>query len=189
VKKKKLKRKKNEKSKARRSARTRGAKARATARKAARRPQPVPAGYGTVTPCIVCDEAGKAIEFYKQAFGAKQRVLMPGADGRVMHAEIQIGTSRVMLCDEMPAMGTRSPRSLGGSPASLFLYVKNVDAAFARATAAGASVVMPVQDMFWGDRYGKLKDPFGHEWQIATHKEDLTPRQIAERAKAAMPPG
>ena len=106
-----------------------------------------------------------------------------------MHAEVKIGDSIVMLGDEMPEMGSKSPITLGGSPASIMLYVKNVDAAFAQATAAGATVVMPLQDMFWGDRYGKVKDPFGHEWQMATHKEDLTPKQMAARAKTAMPPG
>jgi uncharacterized glyoxalase superfamily protein PhnB len=157
--------------------------------KSARRVQPIPAGYHTVTPYIVCRDASSAIEFYKRAFGAREKVRMPGPGGKVMHAEIKVGDSMVMLCDEMPEMGTVSPAVLGGSPASILLYVKNVDAAVDKATSAGATVTMPVQDMFWGDRYGKVKDPFGHEWQIATHKEDLTAKQMATRMQAAMGPG
>jgi PhnB protein len=151
--------------------------------------QAVPAGYHTVTPYIVCRDAASAIDFYKKAFGAKEKSRMSGPGGKLMHAELRVGDSMVMLCDEMPEMGTRSPLALGGSPASLFLYVKNVDTIAEKAAAAGATVVMPVQDMFWGDRYGKFKDPFGHEWQIATHKEDLTPKQMAKRAQAAMAQG
>jgi uncharacterized glyoxalase superfamily protein PhnB len=151
--------------------------------------QPVPKGYHTVTPYLVCRDASRAIDFYKRALGAKEKVRMPGPGGKVMHAELRVGDSMVMLCDEMPEMGAKSPEAYGGSPMTVFLYVKNVDQAFSKATAAGAAVVMPVQDMFWGDRYGRVRDPFGHEWQMATHKEDLTPRQIGERAKAAMPPG
>jgi uncharacterized glyoxalase superfamily protein PhnB len=162
-------------------------KSKAKAKKAPRKAQPIPPGHHTVTPYLVCNQAGSAIDFYKRAFGAKEKMRRPGPDGKVMHAEIQIGDSRVMLCDEWPAMGAKSPQSIGGSPASIFMYVKNVDAAFAKATAAGATVLMPVQDMFWGDRYGRLKDPFGHEWQMATHKEDLTPKQMMARAKTAMP--
>ncbi|MGH9332197.1 MAG: VOC family protein, partial [Vicinamibacteria bacterium] len=119
-------------------------------------------------------------------FGAKEKVRMPGPDGKIMHAEIQIGDSRVMLGDEMPEMGAMSPASLGGSAGSIFLYVKNVDAFAEKAIAAGATVVMPLQDMFWGDRYGKLQDPYGHQWQIGTHKEDLTPKQMAKRTQEAM---
>jgi PhnB protein len=163
-------------------------RAKAPARKKA---QPVPAGYHTVTPYLVCRGAAGAIDFYKRAFGAKEKMRMPGPDGRVAHAEIQIGDSRVMLGDEFPEMGARSPEALGGSAGSVFLYVKNVDAFADKAVAAGATVLMPIQDMFWGDRYGKLKDPFGHEWSIATHKEDVTAKQMAKRAQSAMsaPPG
>jgi PhnB protein len=166
-------------------------RAKRPAKKAAakKRVEAVPTGYRTITPYIVCRDAANAIDFYKKAFGAKEKSRMPGPGGKVMHAELRVGDSMVMLCDEMPEMGTRSPLSLGGSPASIFLYVKNVDAIADKATAAGATVVMPVQDMFWGDRYGKLKDPYGHEWQIATHKEDLTPKQRAKRAQAAMSQG
>jgi uncharacterized glyoxalase superfamily protein PhnB len=148
--------------------------------------QPVPAGYHTVTPYLVCRGAANAIDFYKRAFGAKERMRMPGPGGKVAHAELQIGDSRVMLGDEWLEMGAKSPDTLGGSPVGVFLYVKNVDAMADRAIQAGATVVMPVQDMFWGDRYGKLKDPFGHEWSLATHKEDLTPKQMAKRAQSAM---
>jgi len=150
--------------------------------------QAIPAGYGTVTPYLVCHEAGKAIDFYKKALGAKEKMRMSGPGGKVMHAALKIGDSMVMVCDEMPEMGARSPQSVGGSPMSVFLYVKNVDAVFAKATAAGATTVMPVQDMFWGDRFGRVKDPFGYEWQMATHKEDLTAKQIAKRAQSAMAP-
>jgi uncharacterized glyoxalase superfamily protein PhnB len=153
---------------------------------AKKKAQPIPTGYRTVTPYLVCRGAAGAIDFYKRAFGAKEKLRMPGPDGKVAHAEIQIGDSRVMLGDEWPEMGAKSPDMLGGSAGGVFLYVKNVDAFTNKAIAAGATVVMPVQDMFWGDRYGKLKDPFGHEWSIATHKEDLTPKQMAKRGQAAM---
>ena len=148
--------------------------------------QAIPAGYHTVTPYLVCRGAAGAIDFYKRAFGAKEKMRMPGPDGKVAHAEIQIGDSRVMLGEEMPEMGAKSPEMLGGSAVGVFLYVKNVDGFTGKAIAAGATVLMPVQDMFWGDRYGKLKDPFGHEWSIATHKEDLTAKQMAKRAQSAM---
>jgi PhnB protein len=156
------------------------------ARTAAKKAQPIPAGYHTVTPYLVCRGAAGAIEFYKRAFGAKEKVRMPGPGGTVAHAEIQIGDSRVMLGEETPEMGAKSPEMLGGSPVGVFLYVKNVDAFTNKAIGAGATVLMPVQDMFWGDRYGKLKDPFGHEWSVATHKEDLTAKQMAKRVQAAM---
>jgi uncharacterized glyoxalase superfamily protein PhnB len=162
-------------------------KSTARAKKAAKKKvQPIPAGFHTVTPYLVCRGAAGAIDFYKRAFGAKEKVRMPGPDGKVAHAEIQIGDSRVMLGDEWPEMGAKSPEMLGGSAGGVFLYVKNVDAFANKAIAAGATVVMPVQDMFWGDRYGKLKDPFGHEWSVATHKEDLTPKEMAKRGQAAM---
>ena len=148
--------------------------------------QAVPAGYYTATPYLVCRRAAAAIDFYKKAFGAKEVLRMPGPDGTVAHAEIQIGDSRIMLGEESLEMGAKSPETLGGSAQSVLLYVKNVDAFADRAVAAGATVVMPLQDMFWGDRYGKIKDPFGHEWSVATHKEDLTPKEMAKRAQAAM---
>ncbi|HLG43813.1 MAG TPA: VOC family protein [Nitrospirales bacterium] len=145
----------------------------------------VPEGCHTVTPYLTVRGADRAVEFYKRAFGAKEQMRMPGPGGNgIMHAELKIGDSRVFLSDEFPDMGCRSPQSLGGTASSLHLYVKDVDAAFKKAVAAGAQVKMPVADMFWGDRYGKLIDPFGHEWGIATHKEDLTPQEISKRAKA-----
>lgn len=147
--------------------------------------KPVPEGCHTVTPYIVVRDAAKAIEFYKRAFGAeeKRRIPGPGEKG-VMHAEIRIGDSLVYLADEFPGMGCKSPESVGGATGSLHLYVADVDAAFKRAEGAGARAVMAVADMFWGDRYGKLVDPFGHEWGIATAREDLTPEEIGRRAQA-----
>ena len=146
--------------------------------------KPIPEGYHTLTPYLIVRGGPRAIDFYRRAFGAVELMRMPAPDGeRLMHAEIRIGDSNVMLSDEFPEMGGgRSPTSLGGAGASLFLYVEDVDAAFARAVAAGAKVQMPVQDMFWGDRYGRLEDPFGHVWSLATHKEDLTREEIARRA-------
>jgi len=149
--------------------------------------KPIPDGYRTVTPYLTLTRTAQAIEFYKRAFGAQERERMTGPDGqRVMHAEIRIGDSFVMLSDELPQMGTRSPETLGGTTASIFLYVPDVDAAFKRAVDAGAKAVMPPTDMFWGDRFAKLVDPFGHQWAMATHKEDLTPEEIRTRGAAAM---
>jgi len=145
---------------------------------------PIPEGFHTLTPHVIVKGAGEAIEFYKKAFGAEEICRMPGPDGMVMHAEVKIGGSVMMVADEFPSMGVRGPQ--GGSPVTLHLYVEDVDAAFEKAVAAGAQVSMPVMDMFWGDRYGKLTDPFGHEWSIATHKEDLTPEEIAKRGEEAM---
>lgn len=148
--------------------------------------KPIPDGYHTVTPYLVIRGASEAMNFYKKAFGAKELFRMPGPDGKkVMHAEMQIGDSIVMLSDEFPEMGGHSPQALNGSPVGIFLYVDDVDAVFNRAVAAGAKPEMPVQDMFWGDRYGKFTDPFGHRWSVATHKEDLSPEEIGRRAAAA----
>lgn len=172
------------------SKRTEGrAKRPAKKAKAAKKAAPIPPGYRNVTPYIVCRNASSAIDFYKRAFGAKEKVRMPAPDGKVMHAEIKIGDSMIMLSDEMPEFGALSPETIGGSPQSVFLYVKNVDAVASQAVAAGATVVMPVADMFWGDRYGKFKDPYGHQWQIATHKEDLTAKEMAKRQQAAFAQG
>jgi PhnB protein len=148
--------------------------------------KPVPDGYHTVTPYLVVSGAAKAIEFYKKAFGAEELFSMPGPDGRLMHAEIRIGDSVVMLSDESPQMNARSPKALGGTPVNIFLYVEDVDAWFARATSAGCTTEMPPTDMFWGDRFGKLADPFGHSWSMATHKEDVAPEEMGKRAAAAM---
>jgi len=156
--------------------------------------KPIPDGYRTVTPYLTVKGAAQAIDFYKRAFNAQEIERMTGPDGKsVMHAEVRIGDSNVMLSDEFPQMGSRSPETLGGTTGSLFLYVPDVDAAFQRAVDAGAKAVMPPADMFWGDRFGKLVDPFGHEWGMATHKEDLSPEEIRKRGAAAMasmcPPG
>jgi PhnB protein len=152
----------------------------------ANRGRPVPEGFHTLTPYLVIAGASRAIDFYKQAFGAKERFRMPGPDGRIMHAELQVGDSRLLLCDEMPEMGGRSPQTLKGSPVSLFLYVPDVDATFKQAVAAGAQEKAPVSDMFWGDRYAKLADPFGHKWSMATHIEDLSPKEMMRRSEEAM---
>jgi len=148
--------------------------------------KPIPDGYHTVTPYLVCRGAAKAIEFYTKAFGAKEMFRMPMPDGSIAHAEVQIGDSMLMISDENPDMGAVSPQSLNGTPVNIFLYVKDVDAAFQQAVKAGATAVMPPTDMFWGDRYSKLSDPFGHSWSIATHKEDVAPEEMGKRAAAAM---
>jgi PhnB protein len=148
--------------------------------------KPVPEGYRTVTPYLMARRADQAIEFYKRAFGAKERFRMQGQDGRVMHAELQIGDSLVFLCDEFPEMGGKSPETLKGSPVSLFLYVEDVDAWFQQAVDAGATVKTPVADQFWGDRWGALTDPFGHEWHLATRVEEVSPEELERRSTAAM---
>jgi PhnB protein len=151
------------------------------------KPKPIPDGYRTVTPYLTLKKAAQAIEFYGRAFGARESARMTGPDGTsVMHAELRIGDSVVMLSDELPQAGPRSPETLGGTSASIFLYVPDVDAAFKRAVAAGATALMPPADMFWGDRFAKLADPFGHEWAMATHVEDLSPEEIRKRGAAAM---
>jgi PhnB protein len=140
----------------------------------------IPRGYHTLTPYMTVRDAARAIEFYKQAFGAEEKGVMKGPDGKVMHAELRIGDSLFMIADEYPQFGSLSPQSIGGSGMGLHIYVEDVDAAFDRATKAGANVEMPVADMFWGDRYGKLVDPFGHKWSIATHKRDMSPGEIEQ---------
>jgi len=146
--------------------------------------KPIPDGFNTVSVYLVVENAVEAIEFYQKAFGAEPGPRMPGPDGSsTMHAEIHIGNSAVMLTDENPQWGMKSPATLGGSPCTLHLYVEDVDAMFARAIAAGCTVRAPLMDAFWGDRYGKLMDPFGHEWGIATHKEDVPPDEMARRAQ------
>jgi PhnB protein len=137
--------------------------------------KPIPEGYHTLTPSLTVRNAERAIEFYKQAFGAEVRGgVAKGPDGKVMHAELKIGDSVIMLSDEYPEFGSKSPQSIGDSGMGLHIYLDNVDAAFDRAVKAGASVEMPVMDQFWGDRYGKLKDPFGHKWSMATHVRDMS---------------
>ena len=143
----------------------------------------IPEGYHTVTPDLVFRDAAQAIEFYKKAFGARELMRFHAPDGKIGHAEIKIGDSIVMLCDENPQGGCAAPTSLNGTTVMLFLYVEDVDATFHQAVTSGATVVMPVADMFWGDRSGQVQDPFGHRWQLATHKEDLTQDQIDQRAQ------
>jgi uncharacterized glyoxalase superfamily protein PhnB len=140
---------------------------------------PIPPGMHSLTPHLVCAGAAAAIDFYVRAFGAVEQGRLPGPDGRLMHAMIRIGDSPLMLVDEMPEMGALGPKALKGSPVTIHLYVKDVDATVAQAVKAGARITMPVADMFWGDRYGQLEDPFGHQWSVATHIRDLTPEQIA----------
>jgi PhnB protein len=144
----------------------------------------IPQGYHTITPSLALRDAARAIEFYKKAFGAEERLRMPGPDGKLMHAELKIGTSLIMLGEEMPDMGVRSPQALGGTPVSFYLYVQDVDEFFSRAVAAGAKPIMPLTDMFWGDRMGKLEDPFGHTWAPAQHIKDMTPEEM-KRAQDA----
>lgn len=142
--------------------------------------QAVPEDMHTVTPHLVCAGAAAAIEFYKKAFNAVEAGRLPGPDGRLMHALIRIEGSAVMLVDEMPEWGALGPKSLKGSPVTIHLYVADVDAVVARAVAAGAKITMPVADMFWGDRYGKIEDPFGHHWSVGTHIRDVTPEAMQQ---------
>ena len=145
---------------------------------------PIPTGMTAVTPHLVCAGAADAIEFYKQAFGAVEESRLPGPGGKVMHALIRIGGSAIMLVDEAPEWGMLGPKSLKGSPVTIHLYVDDTDAFVARAVKAGAKVTMPVADMFWGDRYGTLEDPFGHRWSVATHVRDVSPDQMMEGMRA-----
>ncbi|MEQ8764462.1 MAG: VOC family protein [Planctomycetota bacterium] len=148
---------------------------------------PIPAGSHTITPHLVVQGAADAIEFYKKAFGAEELFRMPGPDGKsVMHAELQFGNSRLYICDEFPDMGACGPKSVGGTSVTIHLYVEDADAVAKQAESAGAKVVMPVTTVFWGDRYGKLEDPFGHNWSVATHVEDVAPEDMAKRAAEAM---
>jgi PhnB protein len=148
--------------------------------------KPIPDGYHTATPYLYIREAAAALDFYKKAFGAVEMFRMPGPGGRIMHAEIRVGNSMIMLADEFPEMGARSPQTLGGVSSSIMLYVEDVDACFAQAVAAGGKVQRPVKDQFYGDRSGTLEDPYGHVWTIGTHKEDVTSEEMERRAAAAM---
>jgi PhnB protein len=148
--------------------------------------KPIPEGYHSVTPYLALDDAAAAIEYYKKAFGAKERGRMNAPDGKIGHAELEIGDALVMLSDALPQFSTRSPKELGGTSASVFLYVEDVDAVVQQAVDAGGKIEMEVADQFWGDRFGSITDPFGHNWAIATHVEDVPPEEMAERAKAAM---
>ena len=148
--------------------------------------KPVPEGYNTVSPYLAVEDATEAIDFYTRAFGAKERTRMPGPDGKIAHAELQIGNSIVMLSDPFPQSTAKPPSDLGGTTTGLFLYVEDVDAVYKQAVDAGATSTMEPSDMFWGDRFGSVLDPFGHSWQIATHVEDLTPEEIGRRSEEWM---
>ncbi len=149
--------------------------------------KPQPEGYHSVTPYLIVKEAARAIEFYIKAFGGAELMRMPAPDGRIMHAEIRLGDSPIMLADEFPERGIRGPQSLGGTSVGLLIYVPDVDAVFHRAVAAGATVEIPLKDQFYGDRSATVFDPFGHKWTIATHVEDVSPEEMERRSKA--PPG
>jgi PhnB protein len=165
----------------------------AVARKAAKKVQAIPKGYNVITPYLAIRGAAAAIEFYTRAFGAKEVMRMPGPQGRLGHAEVRIGDSKVMLSDESEQMNFLGPQARGGSPVHIHLYVKDVDATVAKALALGAKVVRTVQDMFYGDRTGSIEDPFGHFWHVSTHKRDVSmaemKRKAAEMAQAAAVPG
>ena len=148
--------------------------------------KPIPEGFHALTPSLAVDKAEEAIEFYKRAFGAKERVRMLAPGDTIGHAELEIGDSVLMLADPMPQSTVKPPKDLGGTSVGIFLYVEDVDEVVRQVVDAGGTVTMPVEDQFWGDRFGVVADPFGHVWQIATHKEDLSPEEIMERGKKAM---
>ena len=150
--------------------------------------RPIPEGFRSITPHLVCEGAAEAMTFYQQAFGATELGRLPGPDGKIMHAEMRIGDSVLMLADDFPEYGSRGPRALQGSTVTIHLYVEDADALWQRALAAGATALMPLADVFWGDRYGMLSDPFGHRWSIATHRRDVTFEQM-QAAMASMPAG
>ena len=145
--------------------------------------QPVPEGYHTITPYLAVENASEAIDFYKRALGAKERVRMPGPGGSVMHAELEIGDSVVMLSDPFPQASTKPPKELGGTSVSIMTYVDNIDSLYKQAIDAGATSLMEPDDMFWGDRFGSIQDPFGHSWTIATHVEDVSPEEMEKRSQ------
>ena len=147
--------------------------------------KPIPDGMHTVTPHLVCAGAADAIAFYKKAFNAVEVGRMAGPQGKLLHGAVRIGDSMVMLADEFPDWGSFGPKSLKGSPVTIHLYVEDVDSFVTRAADAGAKVTMPVQDMFWGDRYGQLEDPFGHHWSVSTHVRDVSPEEMQQAAQKA----
>jgi PhnB protein len=151
--------------------------------------KPIPDGYPRVTPYLIIDGASSAIDFYRSVLGATERMRMPSPDGRVGHAELEIGDSLIMLADEFPEMEARSPKTVGGTPVSLHVYVEDADSVFDRAIQAGARALQPVEDKFYGDRSGQFEDPFGHQWNVATHVEDVPPDEMAARAAAATATG
>ena len=150
------------------------------------RTQPIPEGYHTLTTYLTMDNAAEAIDYYKDVFGANERIRMEAPDGKIGHAELEIGDSLLMLSDAFPGATSRPPSELGGTTAGAFMYVEDVDAVVKRAVESGATITMEIADQFWGDRFGSITDPFGHSWSIATHVEDVPPEEMAERAKAAM---
>lgn len=149
--------------------------------------KPIPEGMHSLTPHLVCANAGEAIDFYVKAFDAVEMHRLPGPNGKLMHGMVRIGDSALMLVDEMPEWGTLGPKALKGSPVTIHLYVKDADATVAQAVAAGAKVTMPVTDMFWGDRYGQVEDPFGHRWSVATHTRDVTEAEMQEAMAKGCP--
>ncbi len=148
--------------------------------------KPIPEGYPVVTPYLCIDGAAAAIAFYGEVFGATERMRMPAPEGKIGHAELQLGDSVIMLSDEFPEMGVTSPKNLGGSPVTMSVYVEDVDTVFDRAVEAGAKALRPVEDQFYGDRSGQFEDPFGHRWNVATHIEDVSEEDMAKRASEAM---
>lgn len=148
--------------------------------------KPIPEGYHSITPYLIVSGASQAIDFYKKAFGATEDMRMPKPDGKIGHAELSIGNSKIMLADEYPEMGYRSPQSIGGAGVSIMLYIEKVDDVFKRALAAGAKELQAVKDQFYGDRSGTLQDPFGHVWTVATHVEDVLPEEMGRRAEEYM---
>lgn len=146
--------------------------------------EPIPAEYPGITPYLSVNDAAAAIEFYKTAFGATEIMRLPGPDGKLGHAEVRIGNAVVMLADEAPDSGSLSPKTLGGSPVRLHMYVADVDAFFEKAVAAGAKILIPLADQFYGDRSGRLEDPFGHVWLVSTHTEDVSPEEMQKRMEA-----
>jgi PhnB protein len=148
--------------------------------------KPIPEGYNSVNAYLAVDDAEKAIEFYEKAFGAKERGRMPGPEGKIAHAELEIGNARIMLSDKFPQSACETPKELGGTTVAMFLFVEDVDSVVQDAADAGAKITMKPEDQFWGDRLGQVTDPYGHVWQIATHIEDLTPDEIEARGREFM---
>jgi PhnB protein len=149
--------------------------------------KPIPDGYPRVAPYLFIDGASAAIDFYRSVLGAKERTRMAGPDGRIFHAELEVGDSMIMLGDQNPDMDVRGPRAIGGTPMMMHVYIEDVDSVFERAIGAGAKVLRPVEDQFYGDRSGRFEDPFGHRWDVAKHVEDVPPEEMEKRAAAAMP--
>lgn len=149
----------------------------------------VPEGFHSITPHLVCAGAAEALDFYRRAFGAVEVGRMPGPGGKIMHAEMRIGDSRIMLADDFPDYGSHGPLALKGTPVVIHMYVQDADAVWEKALAAGARPVMPLADMFWGDRYGQVEDPFGHRWAIATHQRDMSAEEIGQAMQQAMQQG